>query len=56
MIRLTKRVFTDLAIYMIGFGIVIGVCFPIFLHLLGVSDELAFNGVSTLDILLGEAN
>ena len=42
MIRLTKRVFTDLAIYMIGFGIVIGICFPIFLSLLGVSAELAF--------------
>ena len=42
MVRLTKRVFTDLAIYMIGFGVLIGLCFPVFLSMLGVSPALAF--------------
>lgn len=42
MVRLTKRVFTDLAIYMIGFGVLIGFCFPVFLTLLGVSSSLTF--------------
>jgi two-component system cell cycle response regulator len=42
MIRLTKQVFTDLAIYMIGFGVLIGIFFPLFLALLGVPTELTF--------------
>ena len=42
MVRLTKRVFTDLAIYMIGFGVLIGIFFPIFLGMLGVPPELAY--------------
>lgn len=41
MLRLTKRVFTDLAIYMIGFGIFIGLAFPVFLLAMGVSSGLA---------------
>jgi two-component system, cell cycle response regulator len=42
MIRITKRVFTDLAIYMTGFGVLIGLCFPFFLTMIGVSPSLAF--------------
>ena len=42
MVRLTKKVFTDLAIYMIGFGILIGLCFPVFLNILGVPSLLTF--------------
>ncbi len=42
MIRITKRVFADLAIYMIGFGVIIGIFFPIFLTLLGVPPSMAF--------------
>ncbi len=34
--RLTKKVFTDLGIYMIGFGLVIGIVFPFFMLLLGI--------------------
>lgn len=42
MLRLTKRVFTDLAIYMIGFGVIIGLFFPFFLYMAGVAASLAF--------------
>ncbi len=41
MIRLTRKVFTDLAIYMIGFGVLIGVLFPLFLLAAGVEAGLA---------------
>jgi two-component system, cell cycle response regulator len=40
--RLTKRVFTDLAIWMIGFGLVIGAVFPAAIVVLGVPAEYAF--------------
>jgi hypothetical protein len=36
MIRMTKRVFTDLAIWMMGFGMLVGVVFPVFMVLLGM--------------------
>jgi diguanylate cyclase (GGDEF)-like protein len=41
MIRLTKRVFSDLAIFMTGFGILIGILFPLFMLLLGVPGDIA---------------
>lgn len=34
--RLTKKVFSDLAVYMIGFGLFIGIVFPFFMLLLGI--------------------
>lgn len=37
--RLTHRVFTDLAIWMIGFGLLVGVIFPPFVVLLGVPPQ-----------------
>ena len=37
--RLTKKVFTDLAIYMIGFGLLIGFVFIIFVQLIGIPAE-----------------
>ncbi|BCR35756.1 sensor domain-containing diguanylate cyclase [Mariniplasma anaerobium] len=37
--RITKRVFTDLAIYMMGFGVIIGVIFLIFIELIGIPSE-----------------
>ncbi len=40
MLRITKRVFTDLTLYMTGFGILIGIGFPFFLQLLGVPSSL----------------
>ena len=40
MVRLTRRVFTDLAIWMIGFGILMGVVFPFFVEAMGVPASL----------------
>ena len=42
MVRLTKRVFTDLAIWMMGFGMLVGVVFPLFMVLLGMDRSLAY--------------
>ena len=39
--RLTNRVFHDLAIWMVAFGLLIGVAFPFFVLLLGVPFETA---------------
>ncbi len=36
---ITKKVFHDLAIYMIGFGIMIGIFFPFFVVITGVPSE-----------------
>ena len=40
MIRLTRKVFTDLAIWMISLGILIGVVFPFFVTLMGIPASL----------------
>ncbi|MGB3210809.1 MAG: diguanylate cyclase [Desulforhopalus sp.] len=39
--RITKKVFYDLAIWMVGFGLCIGVVFPFFVVMLGVPAETA---------------
>src|SRR3954454_2194268 len=39
--RLTSRVFWDMAIYMVGLGLVVGLVFPPFALLLGVSEAIA---------------
>src|SRR5919112_169517 len=39
--RLTSRVFWDMAIYMVGLGLVMGLIFPPFVVLLGVPDTIA---------------
>ena len=39
--RITRKVFTDLAIWMIAFGLAIGIVFPFFVILLGVPVETA---------------
>lgn len=39
--RLTRRVFADLVIYMLAFGLAIGLVFPFFMLLLGVSRDVA---------------
>lgn len=41
MIRMTKRVFSDLAIWMMGFGMLVGIVFPFFVLMLGVPSSLA---------------
>ncbi|MBT3192422.1 MAG: diguanylate cyclase [Verrucomicrobia bacterium] len=43
--RITKRVFHDLAIWMVCFGLSIGVVFPFFVTGLGVPSEIAFTRV-----------
>lgn len=41
--RLTPKVFTDLAIWMVGFGVAIGLVFPPFMTVLGVAESDVFN-------------
>ena len=40
MIRLTRKVFTDLAIWMTGLGLVMGLVFPFFVVMMGVPAEI----------------
>ncbi|MDD3366227.1 MAG: hypothetical protein PHS67_03070 [Sphaerochaetaceae bacterium] len=40
MARITKKVFNDLALWMMGFGLLVGVIFPFFMSLLGVSNTI----------------
>ena len=42
MIRITKRVFSDLAIFMMGFGMLVGVVFPFFMVVLGMDRSIAY--------------
>jgi diguanylate cyclase (GGDEF)-like protein len=44
-IRLTKRIFKDLAIYMILLGILVAVAFPFFVTMFGVPAAIAFRPV-----------
>ncbi len=37
--RITKKVFNDLALFMIGFGLLIGIIFPFFVRLIGIPAE-----------------
>ncbi len=41
--RLTKKIFFDLAIWMIGFGIIVGMAFPFFVQIFGVSKDIAYS-------------
>lgn len=40
-IRITKKIFQDLAIYMMGLGVLVGVAFPFFILLLGTPGAIA---------------
>ncbi|MDC7247134.1 MAG: sensor domain-containing diguanylate cyclase [Sphaerochaetaceae bacterium] len=40
MARITKKVFNDLALWMMGFGLVVGIVFPIFMKLIGVPSTI----------------
>ena len=40
MAAITKKVFNDLAIWMMGFGLFVGTVFPVFMSLLGVSQDI----------------
>src|SRR4051794_23075183 len=50
--RLTSKVFWDMAIYMVGLGLVMGVIFPPFVVLLGVPDAIAGRPIFRLACLL----
>ncbi|MBN2558963.1 MAG: GGDEF domain-containing protein [Clostridia bacterium] len=59
--RLTKKVFTDLAIYMVALGVAIGLLFPFFSLLLGVPRDVIFKPLFFIScilagILLGTIN
>ena len=59
--RLTSRVFRDLAIWMTGFGIAIGLIFPPFCVLLGLPSErvltpLFFGATLTAGVIVGGVN
>ncbi len=61
MIRLTSKVFTDLAIWMIGLGLVMGFIFPFFVVMMGVPTEQAltlwfFVATMTAGFIVGGAN
>lgn len=42
---ITKKVFNDLAIYMIGFGVAIGIVFPFFVWITGVPADLVLTPI-----------
>ncbi len=42
MVRLTKKVFSDLAIWMMGFGMLVGIIFPFFMVILGMDRSIAY--------------
>ena len=46
--RLTSSVFWDMAIYMVGLGLVMGLIFPPFVVLLGVPETFAYRPVFRL--------
>jgi two-component system cell cycle response regulator len=41
--RITKKIFDDLAIWMIGFGVIVGIVFPFFARAFGVEREIAYS-------------
>src|SRR5659263_214338 len=43
--RITRKVFHDLAIWMVGFGLLIGIMFPFFVMILGVPSGIALTPV-----------
>jgi diguanylate cyclase (GGDEF)-like protein len=59
--RITRRVFTELAIWMTGLGLLMGVVFPFFVLLMGIPPEFViklrfFAACMTAGFLVGAAN
>lgn len=59
--KITNKIFNDLAIYMIGFGILIGIVFPFFCIILGVPKEIVLTPIYFISciaagIILGSVN
>jgi two-component system, cell cycle response regulator len=44
-IMITKKIFNDLAIYMIGFGVIIGLFFPLFMLMVGIPSEYVLSPI-----------
>ncbi|MGE4509275.1 MAG: GGDEF domain-containing protein [Eubacteriaceae bacterium] len=49
--KISKSIFRDLSIYMIGFGILIGIVFPFFTILFGISPQIAFSPIFVLSCI-----
>ena len=61
MVRITRKVFTDLSIFMIGLGLIIGVVFPFFVSWMGIPREFVFKpwffvACITAGIIVGALN
>ncbi len=61
MIRITRKVFTDLSIWMIGLGLLIGIIFPFFVSWMGIPAEFVltpwfFAACITAGIIVGGIN
>jgi two-component system, cell cycle response regulator len=61
MIRLTRKVFTDLSIWMIGLGLIIGIIFPFFVSWMGIPSSFVltpwfFAACITAGIIVGALN
>ena len=61
MIRITRKVFTDLSIFMIGLGLLIGFVFPFFVSWMGIPREYIFKpwffvACITAGIIVGALN
>jgi two-component system cell cycle response regulator len=61
MVRLTRKVFTDLAIYMIGLGLLVGLVLPLFVALMGVPTNLVltwwfFEACMSAGVIMAAAN
>ncbi|MFK5883815.1 MAG: sensor domain-containing diguanylate cyclase [Candidatus Izemoplasma sp.] len=50
--RITKKVFLDLLIYMCGFGLIIGIIFPLFSVGIGIPTEYAFTYLFIISSIL----
>ncbi len=50
--KLTKKVFWDLAIFMIGFGVIVGIVFPWFTALVGVPEQYVKSGLFIVTAIL----
>jgi len=61
MVRITRKVFTDLSIFMIGLGLLIGIIFPFFVSWMGIPQEYVFKpwffvACITAGIIVGAIN
>lgn len=59
--RITRKIFNDLAIWMIGFGVIVGIVFPFFARAFGVRQEIAYSpwffaSCTAAGILVGSVN